>query len=143
MHSQSNQNSVGKLINTKRRDMGLTQFDLAEELRVSDQAVSKWERNLSMPSLRITKKLITFLAIDENEFKQAQESTPPHFKFIQAFNAYIAFGLMVGSIVLSVVATVLMVLDQIQIKNALIMLGASVVGIAIIVFDLIDDKNHF
>ena len=40
---------TGELIARVRKEKGLTQRDLAEELHVSVQAVSKWERGRSCP----------------------------------------------------------------------------------------------
>ena len=41
------QMKIGKYIAENRRRMGLTQRTLAEQLLVSDKAVSKWERGVS------------------------------------------------------------------------------------------------
>ena len=38
---------TGRLIRTMRTKLGLTQLALAEQLGVSDKAVSKWERGVS------------------------------------------------------------------------------------------------
>ena len=38
---------TGQLIRTLRKKRGLTQLVLAEQLGVSDKAVSKWERGVS------------------------------------------------------------------------------------------------
>ena len=48
----NNQNhSVGQTIANLRKKKGLTQIQLAEELYVSDKAVSKWEQDDSCPSI--------------------------------------------------------------------------------------------
>ena len=39
---------TGRLIRTLRTKLGLTQLALAEQLGVSDKAVSKWERGVSL-----------------------------------------------------------------------------------------------
>lgn len=143
MSTQDNITSLGQLINGKRRDKGLTQFELAEQLQVTDQAVSKWERNLSRPSLRVTNKLTSLLDISDAELTSAQQATPSHYRILQSFSTYMTFGLMVTTLVLAIVATVLLVLEQIDLRNAVIMLGLAVVGIAVIVFDVIDEKNEF
>ncbi|MGN1062650.1 MAG: helix-turn-helix domain-containing protein, partial [Candidatus Scatosoma sp.] len=44
-------NDIGRAIQTLRKRKNLTQSDLAGELNVSGQAVSKWENNLSQPDL--------------------------------------------------------------------------------------------
>lgn len=42
---------TGELIKKLRTEMGLTQQALAQQLFVSDKAVSKWERGSGMPDL--------------------------------------------------------------------------------------------
>ena len=39
---------IGKYIAEKRKEMGLTQRQLAEKLGMSDKSVSKWERGDSL-----------------------------------------------------------------------------------------------
>lgn len=38
---------IGKYIAEKRKELGLTQRQLADELGMSDKSVSKWERGVS------------------------------------------------------------------------------------------------
>ena len=40
--------SFGKYIAEKRKQLGMTQMQLAEKLHVTDKAVSKWERGGSL-----------------------------------------------------------------------------------------------
>ena len=42
---------IGRRISTYRKEKGLTQMGLANELGVSYQAVSNWERGESMPDI--------------------------------------------------------------------------------------------
>ena len=143
MNNQDNHKSLGQLISTKRQAQGLTQFDLAEQLRVSDQAVSKWERNLSRPSLKVVSKLMSILTISDKELVDAQRTTPSHYKALQLFGKYLTFVVLVVVIVLSIATATLLVLDKIDLRNAVIMIGVSVAGIAIVMFDLADDRNDF
>ena len=55
---------VGTAIKTLRLQEGYTQHDLADSLGVSDQAVSKWERGLSIPDISIVMKLSDLLNVD-------------------------------------------------------------------------------
>ena len=41
-------NKIGKFIASLRKEQGLTQKELADKLFVTDKAVSKWERGLSL-----------------------------------------------------------------------------------------------
>lgn len=43
---------IARRLQEARKSAGLTQLDLAVELRVSRQAVSQWERAASMPNAR-------------------------------------------------------------------------------------------
>ena len=42
-----NKERLGNFISGERRNLGLTQRELAERLHVTDKAVSKWERGVS------------------------------------------------------------------------------------------------
>ncbi len=55
---------IGTAIKTLRLQQGYTQHDLADSLCVSDQAVSKWERGLSVPDISIVIKLSDLLNVD-------------------------------------------------------------------------------
>lgn len=63
-----NQIEIGKLIAQKRIEKGLTQKQLAECLFVTDKAVSKWERGISMPDLNSIAKLASLIDIDAEAF---------------------------------------------------------------------------
>ena len=55
---------VGTAIRTLRSTAGFTQHSLADILGVTDQAVSKWERGLSVPDVSIVTKLSILLNVD-------------------------------------------------------------------------------
>lgn len=55
---------VGNAIKTLRLQAGYRQHDLADILGVTDQAVSKWERGLSVPDVSIVTKLSVMLNVD-------------------------------------------------------------------------------
>lgn len=42
-----NQIKIGKFIAERRKLVGLTQMQLADQLGITDKAVSKWERGVS------------------------------------------------------------------------------------------------
>ena len=50
--------TIGENIQTLRKSRGLSQEALAAQLRVSRQAVSKWENNLSCPDITILPELV-------------------------------------------------------------------------------------
>ena len=49
--------SLGKRIVQYRKQMGLTQDQLAEQLGVTAQAVSKWENDISCPDINMLPRL--------------------------------------------------------------------------------------
>ena len=46
-----NNEKMGKFICDMRKSQKLTQKDLAEKLKITDKAVSKWERGISCPDI--------------------------------------------------------------------------------------------
>ena len=51
------QQTLGAMIASLRKERQMTQLELAEQLGVTDKAVSKWERNLSCPDIAAIPKL--------------------------------------------------------------------------------------
>lgn len=62
-----NQEEIGKFISSCRKDMGLTQMQLAEMLNITNRAVSKWETGKSCPDVSIMLELCDILGITVNE----------------------------------------------------------------------------
>jgi len=58
---------IGRFIAEKRKEKKLTQAKLGEMLSVSDRAVSKWERGLSMPDVSIMLSLCEILEVTVND----------------------------------------------------------------------------
>jgi len=58
---------IGKFIAQCRRECGLTQVQLAEQLGISDRAVSKWETGRSLPDASLMMPLCEILHMDLNE----------------------------------------------------------------------------
>lgn len=58
-----NGKTLGDRIKFHRKQLGLTQEQLAEQLGVSPQAVSKWENNLSCPDISILPELAAIFGI--------------------------------------------------------------------------------
>lgn len=52
---------TGKQISERRKSLGLTQKELAEQLHVTDKAVSKWERGINFPDLGLMENLAAAL----------------------------------------------------------------------------------
>lgn len=64
---------IGKFIASCRKEQGLTQAALAEQLGISDRAVSKWETGRSMPDTGIMLDLCDILKINVNELLSGEK----------------------------------------------------------------------
>lgn len=62
-----NQIKIGKFIFQCRKAKGFTQSQLAEQLGITDKAVSKWETGKSMPDVSLLTSLCEILGITLNE----------------------------------------------------------------------------
>ena len=52
-----NYEKIGEFIKTKRKEMNLTQKELAERINVTDKAISKWERGQGCPDVSLLEVL--------------------------------------------------------------------------------------
>ena len=55
--------SIGKNIAKYRKALGLTQEELGVKLGVTNQAVSKWEMEVSMPDIMLLPEIVTALDV--------------------------------------------------------------------------------
>ena len=66
-------NKIGKYIASLRKEKKLTQQQLGDKLFVTDKAVSKWERGLSLPDITILEKLAEVLNTDIYSILQVEK----------------------------------------------------------------------
>ena len=126
--------SMGKMIAEKRKELGMTQLELAEKMGVTDKAVSKWERDLSCPDVNSLPKLaeIFGMSVDEllqikSEAMQAEEKKP--------ISSVLSLIPRAVCLAMGVAVTVLSVLGEIDLNTAVILLG---VGVACAGISLLD-----
>lgn len=62
----------GEFLASLRKEKGYTQKELAEKLFVSDKAVSKWERALSMPDISLLMPLADLLGVSVTELLEGR-----------------------------------------------------------------------
>ena len=67
--------SIGTLIAALRRANGLTQKQLADQLGVSDKAVSRWERDESLPDLTLLPVIADLFHITVDELLRGERRT--------------------------------------------------------------------
>ena len=64
---------IGKFIAECRKNVGLTQAQLAEKLGITDKAISKWERGIAMPDTSMMLELCDILGISVNELLSGEK----------------------------------------------------------------------
>lgn len=78
-----NNRKIGEFIASKRRNLGMTQADVAESLNVSFQAVSKWE-NGTLPNVEILVELAGLLHVTVDEILSGREKSDENFSYSKA-----------------------------------------------------------
>ena len=127
--------SIGETIASLRKTKGMTQNELAEKMNVTDKAVSKWERDLSCPDINAISKLADILDVSVEELLKAKTKENSNTKIKDLINLiFKAVALAMG-----IAVVVLNMLNQIDIKSSITMLG---IGIACIAIYLLDNKEN-
>ena len=128
--------SIGEMISSLRKEKEMTQNDLAEKMNVTDKAVSKWERNLSCPDVNSIPKLAEILGTTVEELLNAQ-SKKENNKIDEIVNiVLIGIALAMGICII-----VTSILKQIDMNNAITMLGIGISCLAIYLLKNRDDKQ--
>lgn len=65
--------AIGNFIGKKRKELNLTQAQLAEKLGVSNKTVSKWENGKCMPDYGVIQPLCTELGVTVSELMDGEE----------------------------------------------------------------------
>ena len=71
---------IGRFIAECRKEKGLTQYQLAEKLNITDKAVSKWETGKGMPDVSIMIELCDILGINVNELLSGEKLSEEKYK---------------------------------------------------------------
>ena len=67
---------LGAFIQKRRKDLGMTQGELAAKLHVTDKAVSRWERGVGFPDIKLIEPLADALQVSVQELLQCQRTLP-------------------------------------------------------------------
>ena len=130
--------SIGETIASLRKQKGMTQNELAEKMNVTDKAVSKWERDLSCPDINTISKLADILDVSVEELLKAKKKENSNTKIKDLINLiFKAVALAMG-----IAVVVLNILNQIDIKSSIIMLGIGIVCMAIYLLDNKENTNN-
>ena len=127
--------SMGEIISTLRKEKGMTQKEIADQLGITDKAVSKWERNIAFPDTATIPKLAEILGVSVEELMQGKVVPAPAGKEVDRLINLIlkAVPLAMG---VAVVAT--SALGELDLQSCFSMLG---IGMACIGGYLLKDKK--
>ena len=117
--------TMGEIILNKRKELGMTQSELASKLNVTDKAVSKWERNASCPDIGTVPKLAEVLGLDVNELMGSTSPAKPQGEDI------VALVLKAVPLAMGVAVSVLSFIGQITPEDAIGLLGIGMTCLAI------------
>ena len=123
--------SIGETIANLRKQKGMTQSELAEKMNVTDKAVSKWERDLSCPDINTISKLADVLDVSVEELLKTKKQDYSNNKIKELINLIlkaVAIAMGIGVVVLNI-------LDKIETKSSIIMLGIGVFCIGLYLLD--------
>lgn len=118
--------SLGKVIAELRKENNMTQMDLAEKMCVTDKAVSKWERDISCPDIKTINKLAEIFNVDINILLNTKVNT-------KSIKTHSIINQILSSIAVAmgVACIVLLLVNKVDIKDAILMLAIGLTSIGI------------
>lgn len=72
---------IGKNLLTLRKNMKLTQMEVAEKFNYSDKSISKWEKGESLPSVEVLCELATFYGVSLDDLTKENAEIPVSVEF--------------------------------------------------------------
>lgn len=122
--------TFGSMIASLRKEKGMTQLELAEKMGVTDKAVSKWERDLSVPDVNSIPKLAEIFNMSIDDLMQVKADTKgisEDHKIADIIN----FVLNGVALAMGIAVTVLSFINEIEINSAISMLGIGLACLAV------------
>lgn len=117
-------NTMGEIISARRKELGMTQKELAAKLNVTDKAVSKWERGLAFPDISSIPQLAEVLEISVAELMDAQsEEKTEEAPMKEIFKEMIDLIFKVIPVAMSVAVVALSLMGNLESDSGFFMLG--------------------
>lgn len=124
--------TLGMIITELRKEKGMTQLELAEKMRVTDKAVSKWERDISCPDINSLPNLAEILGVSVDELMQfKKEESVPQKSAKEIIN--IVFKAVALAMGISVV--ILSVMNKLAVESGIALLGIGMTCTGISLFN--------
>lgn len=123
--------TFGSTIAALRKEKGMTQLELAQSMGVTDKAVSKWERNLSFPDVASLPRLAEQLGVSVDELLEAKTSAQEE-PARNKVRPLIELVLKAVALAMGVGVTALSIIDEVEPRNALCLLGIGLACLALV-----------
>ncbi len=131
--------TFGSTIAALRKEKGMTQLELAQSMGVTDKAVSKWERNLSFPDVTSLPRLAEQLGVSVDELLEAKTSAQEE-PARNKVRPLIELVLKAVALAMGVGVTALSIMDEVEPRNALCLLGIGLACLALVQIAHTDDE---
>jgi len=123
--------TMGARIAALRKEKGMTQLELAQQMNVTDKAVSKWERDHAAPDIHSIQRLAQALGTTTTALLEA---APPQKKPGEA-QRIVRLILRAVPLAMGVAATILSILKEIDLQTAAVLLGIGLACLSIYLLD--------
>ena len=120
--------SMAEVISSRRKELGMTQKDLADKLNITDKAVSKWERGIACPDTASIPKLAQILGISLEELMTANPAEASGHRGAEYLTDLI---LKAVPLAMGIAVAVTAVLGELNVTHGLSMLGIGLACLAV------------
>lgn len=120
--------SMGEIICTLRKEKGMTQKDLADQLGITDKAVSKWERDVAFPDTATIPKLASIFGVSVDDLMNVKVSPVIENKSAEHIINIILKAIPVA---MGIAVVVTSLLDVIDMNSGFSMLGIGLACVGI------------
>ena len=131
--------TFGAMLAALRKEKGMTQLELAEQMGVTDKAVSKWERDLSFPDVTSLPRLAEILEVSVDELMQGKVGKTS-FTLGEKVGDIVDVALKGVAVAMGVAVAVLSILNQIGTGAAA--LGMLGIGLACLAISQLSDRKE-
>ena len=128
--------TMGMIIAAKRKELGMTQLELAEKMGDTDKAFSKWERDLSFTDVTSLPRLAEIFGMSVDELMQVKQASQTE-ETEKSVRDMVSLVCKAVCLAMGIAVTTLSALGQLDTQSATVMLG---VGLACAGISLLEKK---
>lgn len=120
--------TMAEIISSRRKELGLTQKELADKLHITDKAVSKWERGIACPDTATIPKLAQILGVSLEELMNFEKTEQPGHRG----GAYLLDLILKAlPLAMGIAVTVLSALGELDARSGISLLGIGLTCVGI------------